>query len=128
MASTISSTKCPHCGRSAIEDYYYKTDETMIVCYRCGFYYSRRIEDFTTSPIQFKEEKYEGYGVFILMKKDGNRKATIFNKEISQEEISEYQKNFHKMTLIRKKVSSYLQGRCFYNSLWNFFGKLSLIF
>ena len=94
MASTICAIKCPHCGRSAIEDHYYKTDEKTIICYRCGYYYSRKVKDFTTSPIQFTEEKCEGYGVFILMKKDGNREATIFNKKIPQEKISEYQKEF----------------------------------
>lgn len=94
MASAISAVKCPHCGRSAIEDLYYKTDEQTIICYRCGYYYSRRIEDFTASPIKFGDEEYEGHGVFIVMKKDGHKRVTLFKEGMTPGEISEYQKEF----------------------------------
>lgn len=85
---------CPQCGRSAVEDNYYKTDEKTINCYRCGYYYIKRKNDFTASPIIFTEEKIEGKGIFFLRKKGGNYKVTIFNGKVSQEKIGDYQKEF----------------------------------
>jgi ribosomal protein L37E len=42
MASNISAVKCNNCGRSAIEDFYYKTDEKVTYCRRCGYNYSKK--------------------------------------------------------------------------------------
>lgn len=112
MASIISAIKCPHCGRSAVEEFDYKTDEKTIACYRCGFYYSKRIKSFATNPIKFTEEKCEGYGVFIVMKKDGNKKVTLFNEEILQEKINEYQKEFSHDEMDKEKsfLVTYREG------------------
>ena len=63
MASNIYATKCPCCGRSAIEDYYYKTDEQYTFCMRCGYYYAKTIEKCTKDNIEYKEEKIEGHGI-----------------------------------------------------------------
>lgn len=90
MASNISAVKCPHCGRSAIEDYYYKTDETTIICYRCGYNYSRKIKNWTTSPIKFEENEYEGFGVIVIVKKDGQGTTTMLNGQLTKKRIEEY--------------------------------------
>lgn len=37
MGSVLSEIDCPNCGRTAIEDYYYKTDEIYIFCQSCGY-------------------------------------------------------------------------------------------
>ena len=112
MASNISAIKCPHCGRSAIEDDYYKIDEKTIICYRCGYYYSKKINDFTTSPIEFIEEEYEGGGVFILVKKDGDKQVTIFDGEIPRESFNEYQKEFLQDDVDQEKsfLTTYKEG------------------
>ena len=57
MASIMFARECPQCGRSAIEDNYYKTDETYIICYRCGYYYSKRIEKRTDVFCKIKVQK-----------------------------------------------------------------------
>ncbi|MDN3956719.1 hypothetical protein [Sporolactobacillus laevolacticus] len=93
MASLIYAQKCPSCGRSAIIDDYYKTDEKYIYCLRCGYNYSKRIERYTDKGIDYKEEQYDGHGVFILVNKDGNRKNMLLN-EVTDEHLVEYRAQF----------------------------------
>ncbi|AOV07334.1 hypothetical protein [Sporosarcina ureilytica] len=94
MGSIICATKCPNCGRSAIQDYYYRSDEKTIVCYRCGFYLKRQIQDIYASPTKYKEERYDGYGVFRLVNKDGKRTTTIFSCQLKENDIEKYVNEF----------------------------------
>lgn len=90
VASNMFAMECPQCGRSAFEDNYYKTDETTIICYRCGYYYSKKIINWTSSPIEFEETEDIGYGVLLLSKKRGQRKRYIFNHRPTQKEMEKY--------------------------------------
>jgi hypothetical protein len=93
MASTYSAVKCANCGRSAISDFYYKTDEEYICCRRCGYNYSKIMKfDTVTKKEYFEEEVNPGYGVFSMVKKDGTRKMLLFNKKISSEDIENNKK------------------------------------
>lgn len=103
MASILSAVQCPHCGRSAIEDFYYKIDEKTTVCYRCGYYYSRKIKCFTSRPIQYTEEECAGYGVFRLTSKEGEVSVTIFNGKTSQENLAKYVKDFSQDDIDQEK-------------------------
>ncbi|WP_010677392.1 hypothetical protein [Bacillus timonensis] len=89
MASIIYATKCPCCGRSAIEDYYYKTSEQYTFCMRCGFYYTKTIEKYTQGTIEYKEEKSEGHGIFILVNKDGRREKVAFDCSLTNVQLEE---------------------------------------
>ncbi|MGF6952314.1 hypothetical protein QF028_004819 [Neobacillus sp. B4I6] len=93
MGSNIYARECPCCGRSAIEDYYYKTDEFYTFCMRCGYNYSKIIEKWTANSPEFKEEKYDGNGVFILEKKDGSRKKMLLNG-VTDKQLEEYKASF----------------------------------
>lgn len=94
MASNIYATKCPCCGRSAIEDYYYKTYEQFTVCMRCGYYYSKTIEKCTKDDIEYKEEKSEGHGIFMLVNKDGSREKVVLDCSLSNEQKEELKAKF----------------------------------
>lgn len=59
MGSLTYAMKCPQCGRSAFEDSYYKTDETYIICYRCGYYYSRQIKETRASELIINTQVYD---------------------------------------------------------------------
>lgn len=96
MASNMFSTQCPHCGRSAIEDNYYKTDETTIVCYRCGYYYSRKIKTWTDTTLEHEEDEHLGYGVILLNKKEGSGKRVLLNRALTSDEIEAYYADFFK--------------------------------
>lgn len=89
MASNMYATECPCCGRSAIEDYYYKTGEQYTYCMRCGYYYTKTIEKFTKDTIEFKEEKSEGHGMCILVKKDGRRERIFFDSRPTNAQIED---------------------------------------
>lgn len=90
MASNIYALKCPCCGRSAIENYNYKTREQYNFCMRCGYNYSKTIENFTVKSIEYKEDKNDGNGVFILVYKDGGRKNMMLNN-VTDEQLEKYQ-------------------------------------
>lgn len=89
MASLTYAIKCPCCGRSAFEDNYYKTNEQYIFCIRCGYYYTKTIEKYTENNIQYKEEKSDGHGIFILVNKDGSRKKVILNCSLTDVQLEE---------------------------------------
>jgi hypothetical protein len=93
LGSNIYSRECPCCGRSAIEDYYYKTGEYYTFCMRCGYNCSKTIEKWTEDGPEFTEEKYDGNGVFILEKKDGSRKKMLLNG-VTDEQLEEYKASF----------------------------------
>ncbi|WP_257347648.1 hypothetical protein [Pseudalkalibacillus decolorationis] len=94
MGSIYSAVKCPQCGRSAIEDFYYKSDESYIICYRCGFNYSKTISKSDRRRIEYKEEKQVGHGVFSLVKRNGQRNMTLFNSPIRKDDIEKFTKSF----------------------------------
>jgi Zn ribbon nucleic-acid-binding protein len=105
LASLIYALKCPCCKRSAIIDDYYNTDEKYIYCLRCGYNYSKTIERETAQSVEYKEEEYEGNGVFILVNKDGSRKSMLLNK-VTDEHLEEHMALFEDDTVDREK--SYL--------------------
>lgn len=86
--------KCPCCGRSAFVDDYYKTDEKYIFCRRCGYYYTKTIDKYTENTIEYKEEKSEGHGMFVLENKDGSREKVILNCSLTVAQ-SEELKSLH---------------------------------
>lgn len=90
MASIGFAIECPHCGRSAFEDNYYKTDETYIVCYRCGYNYSRTIKHESNDQVDYKEVEHKGHGVVLIAKKDGSRNLTMLNSSMSEDMIESY--------------------------------------
>lgn len=92
MASILFAVKCPHCGRSAFADDYYKTGEKFICCRRCGYNYSKLIKYETENSIEYKEIEWEGYGVILIVNKNGSREWTVFNYEITTGEIEELNK------------------------------------
>ncbi|MDR7074035.1 hypothetical protein [Fictibacillus barbaricus] len=93
MASTYSAVKCANCGRSAISDFYYKTDEEYICCRRCGYHYSKTCKyDSANKKDYFEEVEHKGYGVISMVKKDGTRRMLLFNKKISSEDIENNKK------------------------------------
>ncbi|MBM7650922.1 hypothetical protein [Neobacillus cucumis] len=106
MASNMYALKCPCCGRSAIEDYYYKTDEKYTFCLRCGYYYTKTIESYKANDVEYKEEKNDGHGVFILTDKNGSRKKMMLNGRLSDAQIEEYKASFMDGIVDQKK--SYL--------------------
>lgn len=81
--------KCSCCGRSAFEDDYYKTHEKYIFCMRCGYYYTKTIEKYTENTIEYKEEKSEGHGIFMLENIDGSREKVILNSSLTVAQIEE---------------------------------------
>lgn len=89
MASNMYAVKCPCCGRSAIEDDYYKTGEQYTVCMRCGYYYSKTIEKYTQDTIEYKEEERKGYGVFRLVNKDGSREHRMLDSSLTNAQLRE---------------------------------------
>lgn len=106
MASNIYATKCPCCGRSAIEDYYYKTHEVYTFCMRCGYYYSKTIDRYTKDNIEYKEEKSDGHGIFVLVNKDGSRKRVVLNCSLTNEQLEELRAKFMDNNINQEK--SYL--------------------
>lgn len=85
--------ECPCCGRSAIEDFYYKTDEKYTFCPRCGYNYSKTMTTYTDKGMEYTEEKNDGHGVFVLTNKDGSRKNTLLDSPISDEILVEYKES-----------------------------------
>lgn len=94
MGSNIYATKCPCCGRSAIEDYYYKTGEQYTFCPRCGYNYSKTIKTWTKDCLEYKEETNEGHGVVVLTDKDGKRKQIALDRPITDDELENYKTSF----------------------------------
>jgi len=105
VASMIYAIKCPCCGRSAIKDDYYKTDEYYIYCLRCGYNHTKLIVSETAQSVEYKEEKYDGNGIFILVNKDGSRKSMLLNK-VTEEHLEEHKALFEDDTVDQGK--SYL--------------------
>lgn len=106
MASNIYAIKCPCCGRSAIEDHYYKTGEQYTFCPRCGYNYSKTIKTYTDKGIEYIEEENNGHGVFILAYKDGSRQNTLIDTPISDEALEEYKESLRQDSVNLEK--SYL--------------------
>lgn len=94
MASIYSAIECPHCGRTAIVDDYYKIGERFICCDRCGYSYSRVIERETDGTIDYKEESVGGHGVFMLVKKEGSGKIVVLDREIDADTFDKYSKEY----------------------------------
>ena len=86
----MHSIKCPNCGRSAIEDDYYKTDERYIYCYRCGYLYTKLTDD----GINYDIDDSKGYGTFYLVKKKGRGKRVLFNRPMTDDQFDEFKKEF----------------------------------
>ena len=112
MASLMYAIKCPCCGRSAFEDNYYKTNEQYIFCIRCGYYYTKTIEKYTENNIQYKEEKSDGHGIFILVNKDGSRKKVILNCSLTDVKSEELKASFIDSNVNQEKsyLISYKDG------------------
>ncbi|MEQ2526991.1 hypothetical protein WMO40_09780 [Bacillaceae bacterium CLA-AA-H227] len=94
MASLMYAIKCPCCGRSALEDNYYKSHEMYIFCMRCGYYYTKTIQKYTKNSIEYKEKKSEGHGVFVLEKKDGSREKVALNDSLTSAQLEEFTASF----------------------------------
>ncbi|MBS4177742.1 hypothetical protein [Lederbergia citrea] len=94
MASNMFSIECPHCGRSAVKDDYYKTDERYILCLKCGYNYTRTIKSSTANSLEYTEEEYVGYGVFILVHRDGSSKSMMLNDALTAEKLEEYKRTY----------------------------------
>lgn len=105
MASIIFARECPQCGRSAVEDNYYKTDETTIICYRCGYYYSKKIEEWTKTSMKHKEVTDEGHGIMSTVDKEGEKTVTILNRALTQEELDQYRQVFNNNNNINQEKS-----------------------
>ncbi|ASK61876.1 hypothetical protein CFK37_06730 [Virgibacillus phasianinus] len=103
MASTYSAMQCPNCGRSAIEDYYYKIGEQFICCHRCDYNYSKVIEHETS---QYKEDAFGGYGIFMVVKKKGSREIIVLDGELTNNQLEKFTKIFSESEVDQK--SSYL--------------------
>lgn len=86
--------KCPCCGRSAFKEYFYHTGEQYIFCVRCGYNYIKTIEKETADSVEYTEEKYDGHGMLILVKKDGSRQNIMLNVKITQENLEKYRESF----------------------------------
>lgn len=106
MASTYSAVQCPNCSRSAFDDNYYKTGELFISCYRCGYNYSKVIEEDTNDTIKYKEEKDGGNGVFMVVKKNGGRELIMLDGVLTNEEIEKFVKVYLESEVDQEK--SYL--------------------
>ncbi|GAB3798460.1 hypothetical protein [Virgibacillus kimchii] len=92
MASIIQAIACPHCNCSATEDFYYKMGEKFIWCFRCGYYYEK-IQDYYDSDknkIYYKENEYQGYGIFRLEKEDEESQQIIFHEPLNEKEIHSF--------------------------------------
>ncbi|WP_227939876.1 hypothetical protein [Alkalihalobacillus deserti] len=94
MASIYSAIKCPYCGRSAIEDFNYTSDEKYISCIRCGYNYTKILKEGSNDLNEFEEDSREGHGVFSLMKKDGKREMRLFNHRLSNDALETYKRMF----------------------------------
>jgi hypothetical protein len=94
MASHLSAIKCPCCGRSAFEDYYYKTGEKYIACIRCGYNYTKTVEGMKDHQPLYKETEYIGYGMLSLVKKDGSRKRYLLNDDPKDEDMQKYKQMY----------------------------------
>jgi hypothetical protein len=85
--------ECPCCGRSAIEDCYYNTDETYTFCIRCGYRHTKKIKNWKKGQPVFKEETIDGKGIFYLEKTDGTRKRILLNG-VTEEELEKLKASF----------------------------------
>lgn len=94
LASLGYAIKCPHCERSAFEENYYKTDETYIACYRCGYNYRRTMKEEIDGYIEHEEVEYNGFGVILLVKKNQFRELIMINDPMMEEEIESYKARF----------------------------------
>lgn len=94
MASLGFAIECPNCGRSAFEENYYKTDETYIVCYRCGYNYRRTMKQALNGRIEHEEVEYKGFGVILLAKRNQLRELIMINDPMMEEEIESYKARF----------------------------------
>lgn len=89
----------------AIADYYYRTDEVIIKCPRCGYNYNRyfkwnrdhffncasEIEDAHEDDELIIDEQ-EGFGVYVLRTKDGYKTTNLYNCRITNKHIDEFKK------------------------------------
>lgn len=94
MASVISPIECPNCHRTATEDYYYKSEERYVWCFKCGYNYTKTIKWESAGDYEYLEEEFTGYGVSVLKKKVGRGKSLMHNGPITPEDIEAYKKEF----------------------------------
>ncbi|MBS4189953.1 hypothetical protein KHA94_07005 [Bacillus sp. FJAT-49705] len=113
MASNLSAVKCPQCGRSAFEEFYYRSDEQFICCYRCGYNYFKKIRKATRNKVEYRENTEDGHGVFLLVNKDGSREITLLNIEITAAEIEKYKTAFTSDEIDQEKsfLATFKDGR-----------------
>jgi len=106
MGSNIYATKCQNCGRSAIEDYYYRTGEYYTYCLRCGHYIEKTIESYTNDKVSYTEKINVGHGIFRVVNKDGSREGTLFETPPTDEQLEGFRETFFKDSVNQAK--SYL--------------------
>lgn len=94
MASLGFAIECPNCGRSAFEENFYKTDETYIICYRCGYNYRRIMKEEFDGYIEHEEMEFKGFGVILLTKKNQMRELIMINDPMKEGEIEAYKAKF----------------------------------
>lgn len=91
MGSIYSAVECPQCACSATEDYYYKSNEKYIWCYRCGYSYENIIEEWEDANIPiYKKTIHEGHGMCVVVKKGGKGKRIILNSAPTEKQIEKY--------------------------------------
>ncbi|WHY88565.1 hypothetical protein QNH39_12290 [Neobacillus novalis] len=98
---------CPQCGRVAVEDDDFLTNEKYVYCDCCGYNLIRELKyDVKVGKHYFDEKEYKGYGVLVLTRRDGRLTETLLNSPLSDIEINKYKKLFMSKKIKRKK--SYL--------------------
>ena len=90
MASVMCATKCPHCGRSAIIDDFYKIAVRYIHCRRCGYNCVQCPDPSVVQWYGHEPEENFGYGVFFLYKQNGHTEMVLFNGP--QGDMEQYEK------------------------------------
>ncbi|RSL33936.1 hypothetical protein D7Z54_07405 [Salibacterium salarium] len=90
IASILNRIACPQCACLVLEDFYYKTRESDIICNRCGYYYSKTMKSISDGRIEYEEKEIFGFGCSVLVKKDGRNERTVFNEKISNMDIDNF--------------------------------------
>jgi Zn ribbon nucleic-acid-binding protein len=76
MGSVLDTIECPNCGNEATSDYYYKTEEEIILCLYCGYYKSVTIKDANKRLEEVEEDDWQvvevkkPYGAYRIKYKD----------------------------------------------------------
>jgi hypothetical protein len=79
MASIMHAMECPHCGRSAFADTYYKIDVSYIHCRRCGYNAVSSRDPEQARKYGHDIHENPGYGICFTVLPDGRRTMTMLN-------------------------------------------------